>query len=57
MNKSVSISLRQVIAALNGIEVKGEGNMDRLLGSIQELKSLVVQVEKETERESKEEPP
>lgn len=57
MKTNISASLRQVIVTLNGVEVKGEGNMDRLLGSIQALKSLVVQVEKEIERESKEEPP
>ena len=61
MKKNVSVSLRNVIAALNGVEVKGEGNMDRLLGSIQELKALVIQVEQEaaekTAKEPAEDPP
>lgn len=47
MGINLLFSLRQVIVALNGIEVKGEGNMDRLLGSIQELKKLAAQVEQE----------
>lgn len=34
-------TLQRVINTLNNVEVKGEQNLDRLLGSIQVLKSLV----------------
>lgn len=34
-------ALQRVINTLNNVEVKGKGNLDRLLGSIQVLESLV----------------
>lgn len=57
MKMDISVSLRQVVAALNGVEVRGEENMDRLLGSIQALKSLVMQLEQEASQEAAQKPP
>ena len=37
-------TLQKVINTLNNVEVKGKANLDRLLGSIQVLESLVKEV-------------
>ena len=37
-------TLQKVINTLNNVEVKGKENLDRLLGSIQVLESLVKEV-------------
>ena len=37
--------LSAIISTLNSVEIKGEGNMDKLLGSIQALKDVRQNVE------------
>lgn len=41
--------IQKVIFTLNGVEVKGEENLDRLLGCINVLKEIVAQESKEGE--------
>ena len=41
--------IQKIIFTLNGVEVKGEKNLDRLLGCINALKEIVVQESKEGE--------
>lgn len=54
MEENISSSLRKVIVTLNGVSAEGEKNWDRLLGSIQELKRLVLQLEQEAAQEKTE---
>lgn len=47
--------LKSVIAALDGVEVRGRENMDKLLGSIRALETIVVALEQaQTDTEDKE---
>lgn len=46
--------IRCVIATLNDIEVKGKDNLDKLLGSIMALESLVQIMEQPAQEEPKE---
>lgn len=40
MNKATTL-IRMVISTLNDVEVKGKGNLDRLLGCINALENVV----------------
>lgn len=42
-----AFELRRIIMTLNGVEVKGKENMDRLLGSVIHLEAMAAAMEKE----------
>lgn len=47
--------LKSVISALDGVEVRGRENMDKLLGSIRALETIVAALEQaQTDTEDKE---
>ena len=46
---SVIQSLQLVVSTLNNIEVKGEQNLNAMLGSIQVLNSIIRDLSKESE--------
>lgn len=48
--KEIIESLMAVIDALNNIEVKGEINLDKMLGSIQELRRVIAILSKKEEK-------
>lgn len=37
----IAMKLRMVLSALDGVEVKGKKNLDRLLGSMQAIEEVV----------------
>jgi len=47
--------IKMVISTLDGVEVRGKDNLDRLLGCINALESLVKQAEMTAGTEKKEE--
>ncbi len=47
--------IQYIINTLNQIEVKGKDNMDRLLGAIMALESMLQQQNKELEEKAKKE--
>ena len=48
-------TLDQIISTLNNIEVKGEGNLDRLLGCIMALKAMQEAMQNEFNQKMKQE--
>lgn len=54
MNNTVTL-IRLVISTLNDVEVKGKDNLDKLLGSISALESVVAVMEAPPATEEKEE--
>ena len=51
------LELRRIINTLNDVEVKGKGNMDRLLGSVIHLERMAADIEKAAQQAAQEAKP
>lgn len=51
------LELRRIINTLNDVEVKGKGNMDRLLGSVIHLERMAADMEKAAQQAAQETKP